>query len=407
MENEVTPIEVLGLIQNKNGTTPKCAENINRLFQRHPNFKDRFRFDEFAQENQLKDKSGRWKRLTDDDILHLQSEVQSLYLEFASYGRELVADAVNLACSRNTMDSVKEWISSLEWDGVVRLEQYLQKAYGVEETLYHQLVSKNFLLGIAARMMIPGCHHRSVLVVEGDQEAKKSKSFMALVGQEWFNEDTPLPSESLNFYMTMWGKILVEFSEGVVFSKVDMGKLKGIVSTPIDTIVKKWGRNPIDIPRRCVFVISTNQTEYFTDRTGNTRFFPVRAVNIDLDWIKENRLQLFAEARVRIEQGEKWWDEEQSAKDEFRREQDKRMSTSIVEEKIEAWFDHPTDRRGNLINPWESPFLTIDVLGNNHPTRGDMMEAVSILKNKGFVKDDGDRNVNGTRGRFWRFYEKH
>lgn len=73
------------------------------------------------------------------------------------------------------------------------------------------------------------------------------------------------------------GKLLIEFTEGVVFSKVDMGKLKGIVSTPIDTIVKKWGRNPLDIPRRCVFVISTNETEYFTDRTGNTRFFPVRS----------------------------------------------------------------------------------------------------------------------------------
>ena len=401
-----TPLEALGLIQNKNGGTPKCAENLNRLLQRHPKFKERFRFDEFAQENQIQTESGRWRRVNDDDILQIQSEVQSLYMEFSSYGRDMVTDAINFACSRNPIDSAKEWIKGLEWDGNLRLEQFLQNAYGVEDTLYHQLVGKNFLLGIAARILKPGCDHRSVLVVEGEQNTKKSKAFRALVGADWFNENTPLPSESLSFYMTMWGKLLIEFTEGVVFSKVDMGKLKGIVSTPIDTIVKKWGRNPLDIPRRCVFVISTNETEYFTDRTGNTRFFPVRAQKISVEWIEEYRNQLFAEARTRIEQGEKWWDEEISANEEFQKEQDRRMTTSLIEEKIDSWFENPYNAKGQTINPFETPFLTIDIFGSNRPTRGEMMEAVAILKKRNFVKNDGDTMFGGRRGRFWHFSER-
>src|ERR1035438_7232518 len=182
-----------------------------------------------------------------------------MYPQFSSYGMDIVINAVNFAADRHRVDSVKDWGNSLVWDEKERIRTFCEKAYGAEDNLYHRTVGKNFWLGLAARILKPGCHHRFVLILKGPQNTKKSKSFRALAGDDWFLEDAPLPSENVSFYMSLWGKLVVEFSEGVVFHKSDMGKIKSIVSTPQDTIVKKWGRNAMDIKRRCVFVITLNQ----------------------------------------------------------------------------------------------------------------------------------------------------
>lgn len=378
----------------------KCAENCNRLLANHPAFHDCFRFDEFTQQGKYRENAkDPWMPITDELYIDIQSKIQSLYPHFSTYGMELVINAVTWIGQQNRMDSAIEWIESLTWDGETRLESFCAKAYGVEDTLYHQIVGRDFWRGMASRILLPGKHHRFVMILEGEQNTKKSKSFRAIAGDEWFLEDAPIPSENVSFYMSLWGKLIVEFAEGVVFSKVDMGKLKGIVSTPQDTIVKKWGRAPSTIKRRCVFVITTNQSEYLTDRTGNTRFFPVKAVKIDLDYIEKNREQLFAEACYRIKQGEIWWDESDEAKKVIAEEQSARMASSVLEDNIERWVTDPA----NLVKTHKG-FLLADVLRSvldREPNRGEEMIAGAILREKGFVRDKNLRTVDDVRGRFW------
>jgi predicted P-loop ATPase len=60
-------------------------------------------------------------------------------------------------------------------------------------------------------------------------------------------------------------------------------------------------------PRSCVFVGTTNAEEYLRDETGARRFWPVRCGRIDLERLRADRDQLWAEARVRFERGERWW----------------------------------------------------------------------------------------------------
>jgi putative DNA primase/helicase len=52
---------------------------------------------------------------------------------------------------------------------------------------------------------------------------------------------------------------------------------------------------------------STNEDCWLHDPTGGRRFIPVTVGTIDLDWLRSNRGQLFAEAVVLYKAGRKWW----------------------------------------------------------------------------------------------------
>ena len=401
-EQSVCPIDQLQLLSLvlKNKTVyPKCLQNCNRLLLRHPEFQGTIRFDAFTNQEQMK-QGDVWEQISDNMVSVVQARIQELYPAFASYGSDIVRQSLAMLAEKNTVDTAKDWIEALKWDGTKRLESFFAKAYGVEDSLYHQLIGKNFFLGIAARMTIPGCHHRFVLILEGEQNTKKSKSLRAIAGDEWFLEDAPLQTENVSFFMSLWGKTIVEFSEGAIFRKVEMERIKSLVSNPVDTIVKKWGRYPVNIRRRCVFAITTNHTSYLSDRTGNTRFFPVRTVNIDLDYITRNREQLFAEACLRVKNGEKWWDESEEAVRVFTEAQDARMADFTIGDKIEAWVSEPYNLPKTVYG-----FLLhemMDVILDGRATKADEMVASEVLREKGFAKDILQKKRGEVRGRFWR-----
>lgn len=103
------------------------------------------------------------------------------------------------------------------------------------------------------------------------------------------------------------GVWLVELAELDAILPVKSSHVKAFLSRSVDRYRPPYGRRAVDIPRQCVFAGTVNHDTFLTDETGGRRFWPIRVGDIDLDNLRADRDQLWAEAVVRYDGDEPWW----------------------------------------------------------------------------------------------------
>lgn len=335
------------------------VENIYRILAQHKDFKSRIRMDIFKNTIEI---DGR--QLEDSDIIFLQTKLSILFPFLSKVGKEIVGDAVLKVAKENTTHPPREYLNSLTWDKIYRLDNWLHYAYSCPKDKYHESVGSNWLKGLVKRIIEPGCKFDYVLVLIGEQGIKKSMSFSTLVTDKWHLEMTDTPDKK-DFFEKMRGKIIIEFSEGETLSKTDVKKMKAVITMQTDTYRPSYGRFAIDFPRQCVFAMTTNDEKPLKDDTGNRRWLPIECTKeVDIKWIEDNRDQLFAEAYHRvITKGETTWefpDEETKQAQEDRRMED--PNTDIISE----WYYNLPEKdikNGITINR-----VYKEVLNNNMPS---------------------------------------
>lgn len=281
----------------------KNTENMCRILSCHRDFANRFRYDAFKNVYEIKKSDNTWRPLEDNDDVMIQTAISILFPEwFGNIGKNMIHDAIIKVSKENEIDSAKDYLVSLTWDKTERLNTWLSKVYGVTNDMYHQAVASNWMKGLVKRIIEPGCKFDYVLVLEGPQGSRKSTS-LAILGDNWHVE-TAMSTESKDFFMQFQGKAIIEFSEGETLSRTEVKRMKAIITMQSDRYRPPYDRTSQDFPRRCVFAMTTNQSEYLKDETGNRRWLPV-AINVeeaDTQWLKENRDQLFAEAYHRVKE---------------------------------------------------------------------------------------------------------
>ena len=82
---------------------------------------------------------------------------------------------------------VKEYFSTLSWDGCSRIDSLLIDYMGAENTPYVRAVTRKTLVAAVARIYEPGIKFDSVLVLNGPQGCGKS-TFFAKLGKEWYSD---------------------------------------------------------------------------------------------------------------------------------------------------------------------------------------------------------------------------
>lgn len=275
------------------------TENMCRILKGHPDFKDKLRYDVFKNTLEIL-KNDRWRNMEDNDAVNTQTSISILFPCFSMVGKTMVYEAMIKVAKENTIDSASDFIRSITWDKTYRLDSWLTSVYGTPDDKVHKAIGSNWIKGLVKRIIEPGCKFDYVLVLEGEQGVKKSTS-LAVLGGNWHVETT-MSTDTKDFFMQFQGKAIIEFSEGETLSRTEVKRMKAIITMQSDKYRPPYERNSQDFPRRCVFAMTTNQTEYLKDETGNRRWLPV-AVSLpqaNIEWLEQNRNQLFAEAYHRV-----------------------------------------------------------------------------------------------------------
>lgn len=291
-------------VMGKSGLPICNIENALRVLDAVPGFTDLVWWDEFHE--RLFTPPGReW---TDRDTLSLLVRFQR-DLGFQRLSDEMLYKALLAYGAHHVRNEPADWLNSLVWDGKPRVEGFLSRAFGAPDTDYIHAASRNWWRSIVARVLYPGCKVDTMVILEGPQGAGKSRA-LAIIGGKWFAEITE-SATSKDFYMCLSGKFLLEIAELDAFSRAEVTRIKQVITSQSDRYRAPFGRAAEDHPRRCVFVGTTNETNYLRDATGGRRFWPVEtgaAGPIDHAYIEANREQLFAEAVMQVKAKERWYE---------------------------------------------------------------------------------------------------
>lgn len=219
--------------------------------------------------------------------------------------KEFFWAVVEDSARREFFHPVRDYLDSLEWDGVPRVDRWLVEHGGAEDTPYVRAVGALTLIAAARRVRQPGCKFDEMLVLESEQGTDKSSALRALaVSDDWFSDDLPLNAESQRVIEALAGHWIVEAAELKGMRKGDVEHLKAFLSRAVDRARPAYGRLLKNVPRQCVIVGTTNSSQYLRDSTGNRRFWPVKVTRFDLDALRRDRDQLWAEAAAREASGE-------------------------------------------------------------------------------------------------------
>jgi predicted P-loop ATPase/phage/plasmid primase-like uncharacterized protein len=323
----------LGLETSDKGVPHTNLDNGVRIIQQHPELAGRIWLDEFAGRIHTDWPHGDVREWTDAMDNQLNLFMQRI-LKLHKMGITVVQQSVNTAAYANRRNELTEWLGALEWDGVPRLETFMATAFGTQQDAYSAAVGRCWLISMVARAFDPGCKVDTMPVFEGGQGITKSTALHVLGGKWYAENNTDVTSK--DFIENIQGIWLVEIAEMHAFGKAEVERIKSIITCRNDRYRAAYARRSEDHMRRCVFAGTTNRDDWNRDETGARRFWPVACKSVDLQWIKESRDQLFAEAVKLYKAGTPWWDiPVDMAKDE----QDKRRQGDVWDEPVADYVD--------------------------------------------------------------------
>lgn len=256
------------------GTIASTIENVVVILNGDPELAGRLALDEMANDIVVRS-SLPWRKVAESSQW-VDSDDAALryYLErrYGFTGKDKVFDGVNVVALQNAFHPVKDFLESCHWDGIKRVETLLVDYMGAEDTEYTRTVTRKVMAAAVTRIYRPGCKFDYMLTLRGAQGLGKS-SFIGLLGGKWFSDTltTVQGKEALEQIQGVW---IMEVGELAGMRKAEVESIKLFLSKRSDRFRPAYGRRLQEYPRQCIFIGSTNETQFLRD-TENRRFWVV------------------------------------------------------------------------------------------------------------------------------------
>jgi hypothetical protein len=325
---------------------PGAQSNIRRALDK---LSVRLYWDEFALRLRCSRNDGPLLLFSNAELNKIRFEIEERFHFMPT--KDIYQDLVEVIGRENPIHPVKKYLESLVWDKVPRVDTWLSEYGGAANTELNREMGKLVLLAAVQRIFDPGKKFDELLILESSQGQNKSTMLETLVGNRaWFSDDLPLGVDAQKIIERTSGKWIIESSDlhGI---RTPIEKLKAFLSRQVDGPARKvYAHLPDEIPRQFIVIGTTNSNEYLRD-INNRRFWPVTVKYFDIDKIKTDRDQLWAEATERrnesIRMDSKFWELAET-------EQDARRETHPWEDKLYEYF-WDEDQRDKEVNLEDTP----------------------------------------------------
>ena len=260
------------------GRTKQTIRNCVTVLQNDPVLKKAIKRNELSGRMDIV-KEVPWERrsesltVTDTDDSNLKMYLEDNY-EITS--ERVIKKGVDIVSNENKYHPIRDYLESLMWDGVPRIENLLPRFLGAEKNSYTTGVMKMHMLAAISRIYEPGIKYDIMLCLVGSQGAGKSTFFKYLaINDDWFSDNLDHLDDE-NIYRKLQNHWIIEMGEmkATVTAK-NIEQIKSFLSRQKETYKVPYEVYPEDRPRQCVFCGTSNDLNFLPlDRTGNRTICP-------------------------------------------------------------------------------------------------------------------------------------
>ena len=351
----------------ESGKLRSTISNFSLIIENEPLLKEKIAYNEFSNRavviGQLpwrkKGNMGDWND-TDDSGLR---EFIEKYYGISSTAK--CADALALSFEKHSFHPIKDYLESLTWDGVERVNTLFIDYLGAEDNSYVRTVARKIIVAAVARVLVPGIKFDNMPVLAGPQGMGKS-TIIKKLGKQWYSDSLTTVSGK-EAYEQLQGVWILEMGEMMATKKADIEATKHFLSKTEDIYRVAYGRRTSRFPRQCVFIGTTNDREFLRDKTGNRRFWPIDVgINTNTKSVFDDLTQyeidqIWAEAVELWRAGEKLYltgEEEKEAKRQQEEHSEESAKAGLIEEYLnkllpEDWYELSITERRNFIHETE------------------------------------------------------
>ena len=405
------------LIVGENGKPKALLVNAVRMLRCAPEWQNVLTFNEFSLFVET-DRPAPWPRSVAGEVWtddHDSRAACWLQQQGVAVNSKQAGEAVKVVAREHPYHPIKRYLAGLLWDKKPRIDNWLTEYLGAENSPLNAAMGAKWLIQGIARILEPGCQGDATLLLIGEQGIGKSSALRVLASPQYFTDHlSDLGSKDSR--QELHGRWIVEMSEFT--SRRSELERKGFLTACADYYRAPYERCPQWVPRSNVFAATSNDSTPLSDETGGRRYWSVSCGEIQIEKLRQDRDQLWAEAYFRYREGEAWHADFKEFREALVTEQESRYEGGPADDIVLSWCRNPQQRERwegrakTLIEPFDSNRgrVTItDILLHalDKPagafTRHDQLLVRACLCHAGWRREKKQTKIRGTN-RVVRFY---
>lgn len=297
------------LARTDKGVIYNTPANVKLILENDPKLKGKFSYD-ITSMSAYRYKGLPWSTKDDNYMFSDRKVISDAdYKSLCNYlhdtynitKQQVIENAFAEFCLSIQENPLIDYLNSLEWDGVSRVDTLLIDYFNAEDSAYVRAVTRKTLTALIRRAYSPGVKFDTCLILKGSQGIGKS-TFFNILGGKWYTDGISITNDQAKTFESHRGKWLCEMGELTSMRKTESERLKSFFSTQVDRYRPPYGKNVLDVPRSFIVVGTTNNDEFLKDITGNRRYWPVILNGIGKKSVFKNlqgeRDQIIAEAKT-------------------------------------------------------------------------------------------------------------
>jgi len=325
----------------------------------------------------------------------------STYLSLYGYkiGRDAAHSSLMVAAHQNNYHPVNLYLEKIEYLSSVKpidIETIATDYLGTESNLYNQML-KMTLIAAVARVKNRGIKFDNCCVLVGKQGTGKSTFWRYLASDAFFADTWQPKLQDLAMILQRCWIFEIAELDRISPNSEKAATLKALLSSPIDTFRRPYGRSIGSYPRPSIMVSSCNRTDFLNDPTGSRRYWVINLEGklINNKKVLQDRDRIWKAALLAYKEGMIL-----DLEDKYKKEINIRNSNFEAEHPFYSRIEEWTNKEHNKYR-----FTTVQALVNSgcrndeHVTDKDVKEAADCLRKLGYEKKQ--YRFSGRKPYYW------